>query len=172
MHKKYKTFIEKIRFSKDQIKYIERYCHKNGVKIYDSNCDFERNFVNLKNYFIDFLESNGGDFYLKLSKGEKTYPQLKAFYEAVNQLLPQYNSKQEELGEMIFNEDEFKFILKYAGGWYKEIKNKNGDVIPIEKSFKDITKDEMIMVLKKIDRWAMMRGFSLCIDKQLMDLIK
>ena len=73
---------------------------------------------------------------------------------------------------MIFNEDEFKFILKYAGGWYKEIKNKNGDVIPIEKSFKDITKDEMIMVLKKIDRWAMMRGISLCIDKELMDLIK
>lgn len=149
----YKTLIEKLRWSK--------------------NIDLDRQLMalngNIRNYF---RQEKCPDFYLKLHKGEKTYPQLKAFYEAVNQLLPQYNSKQEELGEMIFNEDEFKFILKYAGGWYKEIKNKNGDVIPIEKSFKDITKDEMIMVLKKIDRWAMMRGFSLCIDKQLMDLIK
>jgi hypothetical protein len=131
----------------------------------------EKEFTQLKTY-IKLLNEKKEEFILKVITGKKTYPQLKAFYEAVNQLLPQYNSKQEELGEMIFNEDEFKFILKYAGGWYKEIKNKNGDVIPIEKSFKDITKDEMIMVLKKIDRWAMMRGFSLCIDKQLMDLIK
>jgi hypothetical protein len=131
----------------------------------------EKEFTQLKTY-IQLLNKKKEEFILKVITGKKTYPQLKAFYEAVNQLLPQYNSKQEELGEMIFNEDEFKFILKYAGGWYKEIKNKNGDVIPIEKSFKDITKDEMIMVLKKIDRWAMMRGFSLCIDKQLMDLIK
>lgn len=149
----YKTLIEKLRWSK--------------------NIDLDRQLMalngNIRNYF---RQEKCPDFYLKLHKGEKTYPQLKAFYEAVNQLLPQYNAKQEELGEMIFNEDEFKFILKYAGGWYKEIKNKNGDVIPIEKSFKDITKDEMIMVLKKIDRWAMMRCFSLCIDKQLMDLIK
>lgn len=131
----------------------------------------EKEFTQLKTY-IKLLNKKKEEFILKVITGKKTYPQLKAFYEAVNQLLPQYNAKQEELGEMIFNEDEFKFILKYAGGWYKEIKNKNGDVIPIEKSFKDITKDEMIMVLKKIDRWAMMRGFSLCIDKQLMDLIK
>jgi len=131
----------------------------------------EKEFTQLKTY-IKLLNEKKEEFILKVITGKKTYPQLKAFYEAINQLLPQYNSKQEELGEMIFNEDEFKFILKYAGGWYKEIKNKNGDVIPIEKSFKDITKDEMIMVLKKIDRWAMMRGFSLCIDKELMDLIK
>ena len=150
---KYKTLIEKLRWSKG-IDLDKQLMALNG---------------NIRNYF---RQEKCPDFYLKLSKGEKTYPQLKAFYEAINQLLPQYNSKQEELGEMIFNKDEFKFILKYAGGWYKEIKNKNGEVIPIEKSFKDITKDEMIMVLKKIDRWAMMRGFSLCIDKELMDLIK
>lgn len=149
----YKTLIEKLRWNKD-INLDRQLMALNG---------------NIRNYF---RQKKCPDFYLKLHKGEKTYPQLKAFYEAINQLLPQYNAKQEELGEMIFNEDEFKFILKYAGGWYKEIKNKNGDVIPIEKSFKDITKDEMIMVLKKIDRWAMMRGFSLCIDKELMDLIK
>jgi hypothetical protein len=149
----YKTLIEKLRWSK-------------GI-------DLDRQLLALNGYIRNyFRQDKCSDFYLKLHKGEKTYPQLKAFYEAINQLLPQYNAKQEELGEMIFNEDEFKFILKYAGGWYKEIKNKNGDVIPIEKSFKDITKDEMIMVLKKIDRWAMMRGFSLCIDKELMDLIK
>lgn len=149
----YKTQIEKLRWSK--------------------NIDLDRQLMALNGYIRNyFRQDKCPDFYLKLHKGEKTYPQLKAFYEAINQLLPQYNAKQEELGEMIFNEDEFKFILKYAGGWYKEIKNKNGDVIPIEKSFKDITKDEMIMVLKKIDRWAMMRGFSLCIDKELMDLIK
>ena len=131
----------------------------------------EKEFTQLKTY-IQLLNKKKEEFILKVITGKKTHPQLKAFYSARDQLLPQYNSKQEELGEMIFNEDEFKFILKYAGGWYKEIKNKNGDVIPIEKSFKDITKDEMIMVLKKIDRWAMMRGFSLCIDKELMDLIK
>ena len=149
----HKTLIEKLRWSK-------------GI-------DLDRQLMALNGYIRNyFRQDKCPDFYLKLHKGEKTYPQLKAFYEAINQLLPQYNAKQEELGEMIFNEDEFKFILKYAGGWYKEIKNKNGDVIPIEKSFKDITKDEMIMVLKKIDRWGMMRGFSLCIDKELMDLIK
>lgn len=149
----YKTQIEKLRWSK--------------------NIDLDRQLMALNGYIRNyFRQDKCPDFYLKLHKGEKTYPQLKAFYEAINQLLPQYNAKQEELGEMIFNEDEFKFILKYAGGWYKEIKNKNSDIIPIEKSFKDITKDEMIMVLKKIDRWAMMRGFSLCIDKELMDLIK
>jgi len=150
---------------KDLKIYIEksfRFCKSENV---------EKEFTQLKTY-IKFLNEKKEEFILKVITGKKTYPQLKAFYAAVNQLLPQYNSKQEELGEMIFNEDEFKFILKYAGGWYKEIKNKNGDVIPIEKSFKDITKDEMIMVLKKIDRWAMMRGFSLCIDKELMDLIK
>jgi|DEB0MinimDraft_10_1074344.scaffolds.fasta_scaffold41989_4 hypothetical protein len=150
---------------KDLKIYIEksfRFCKSENV---------EKEFSQLKTY-IKLLNKKKEEFILKVITGKKTYPQLKAFYEAINQLLPQYNSKQEELGEMIFNEDEFKFILKYAGGWYKEIKNKNGDVIPIEKSFKDITKDEMIMVLKKIDRWAMMRGFSLCIDKELMDLIK
>jgi len=150
---------------KDLKIYIEksfRFCKSENV---------EKEFSQLKTY-IKLLNKKKEEFILKVITGKKTYPQLKAFYEAINQLLPQYNSKQEELGEMIFNEDEFKFIIKYAGGWYKEIKNKNGDVIPIEKSFKDITKDEMIMVLKKIDRWAMMRGFSLCIDKELMDLIK
>lgn len=150
---------------KDLKIYIEksfRFCKSENV---------EKEFSQLETY-IKLLNKKKEEFILKVITGKKTYPQLKAFYEAINQLLPQYNSKQEELGEMIFNEDEFKFILKYAGGWYKEIKNKNGDVIPIEKSFKDITKDEMIMVLKKIDRWAMMRGFSLCIDKELMDLIK
>jgi len=150
---------------KDLKIYIEksfRFCKSENV---------EKEFSQLKTY-IKLLNKKKEEFILKVITGKKTYPQLKAFYEAINQLLPQYNSKQEELGEMIFNEDEFKFILKYAGGWYKEIKNKNGDVIPIEKSFEDITKDEMIMVLKKIDRWAMMRGFSLCIDKELMDLIK
>ena len=150
---------------KDLKIYIEksfRFCKSENV---------EKEFTQLKTY-IKFLNEKKEEFILKVITGKKTYPQLKAFYEAVNQLLPQYNAKQEELGEMIFNEDEFKFILKYAGGWYKEIKNKNSDIIPIEKSFKDITKDEMIMVLKKIDRWAMMRGFSLCIDKELMDLIK
>jgi len=164
----YKSIIENIKFSKYQFRYIEI----RGIKQYDKNCDFEKNFAVIKNHFKKLLENSKGDLYLQISSSKKTLPQLRAFYEARKQLLPQYNAKQEELGDMIFNKDEFKFILKFAGGWYKEIKNKNNDVIPIEKSFKGITKDEMTLVLKKIDRWSMMRGFSLSIDKELMDLIK
>ena len=149
----YKTLIEKLRWSK--------------------NIDLDRQLMalngNIRNYF---RQEKCPDFYLKLSKGEKTYPQLKAFYEAVNQLLPQYNERQLEQGKKEFFEDEFKFILKYVGGWTKEIENKRGEAMPIEKSFKGITKDEMMKVLNNIQRWAIDSNFSLCIDKQLMDLIK
>lgn len=149
----HKTLIEKLRWSK-------------GINL-------DRQLMALNGYIRNyFRQDKCPDFYLKLHKGEKTYPQLKAFYEAINQLLPQYNAKQEELGEMIFNEDEFKFILKYVGGWVKEIENKNGDPIPIEKSFIKISKKDMNTILDNINRWSIDRGFNLCIDQELRDLIK
>jgi hypothetical protein len=37
---------------------------------------------------------------------------------------------------------------------------------------RDATKDKMIEILKAIEVWAINKGFSLSIDKELMDLIK
>lgn len=103
---------------------------------------------------------------------EKSWKQLKAFYECINQLLPQYNARQVEQGEKEFFEDEFKFILKYVGGYYKTIKNKKGEMVPIEKSFAIITKEDMIKVLSNIQKWAINEGFTLCIDEELREVIK
>ena len=145
----YKILIEKLKFSEN---------------------DLDKQISSLNGYIRLLVKKRG--FYLKVTAGEKTYPQLKAFYEAVNQLLPQYNNRQLEQGKKDFFEDEFKFILKYVGGWYKEIENKKGEIIPIEKSFKGICKEDMMKVLNNIQRWAINSGFSLSIDKELMDLIK
>ena len=102
-------------------------------------------------------------------KTSKSYKQLRGFYECINQLLPQYNARQLEQGKKEFFADEFKFILKYVAGWYKEIENKRGEIMPIEKSFKNIKKEEMLKVLDNIQRWAIDNGFDLCIDERLRD---
>ena len=102
-------------------------------------------------------------------KASKSYKQLRGFYECINQLLPQYNARQLEQGKKEFFADEFKFILKYVAGWYKEIENKRGKIMPIEKSFKNIKKEEMLKVLDNIQRWAIDNGFDLCIDERLRD---
>ena len=151
----YKLLIEKLKWSKSMGKDIDRQISQLGQYI--------------RSYF---KEDKAPDFYLKLTTGEKTYPQLKAFYEAINQLLPQYNARQLEEGKKEFLEDEFKFILKYVGGWVKEIENKNGDPIPIEKSFTKISKKDMNTILDNINRWSIDRGFNLCIDQELRDLIR
>jgi hypothetical protein len=151
----YKLLIEKLKWSKSMGKDIDRQISQLGQYI--------------RSYF---KEDKAPDFYLKLTTGEKTYPQLKAFYEAISQLLPQYNAKQLEEGKKEFLEDEFKFILKYVGGWVKEIENKNGDSIPIEKSFTKISKKDMNTILDNINRWSIDRGFNLCIDQELRDLIR
>ena len=41
--------------------------------------------------YIRSLTNKGKEFYLKVYTGQKTHPQLKAFYSARDQLLPQYN---------------------------------------------------------------------------------
>jgi len=41
--------------------------------------------------------------------------------------------------------------------------------MPIEKSFKNIKKEEMLKVLDNIQRWAIDNGFDLCIDERLRD---
>jgi len=102
-------------------------------------------------------------------KEKKRHKQLRAFYECITQLLPQYNAQQLEQGKKEFFEDEFKFILKYVGGWFKTIENRKGETMPIEKSFKDITKEEMVKVLNNIQKWAIDSGFDLCIDEELRD---
>lgn len=101
----------------------------------------------------------------------KTWYQLKAFYEAINQLLPQYNKERKEAGEIEFTENEFKAILKYVGGYYDTIPSKKGD-ITIFKSFKDISKDEMVNVLKRIENWAKVsKGYSLDITRETKEMI-
>jgi len=40
------------------------------------------------------------------------------------------------------------------------------------KSKADATKEEMMEGLDKLDKWAMNKGFSLIISRELMDLIK
>lgn len=117
-------------------------------------------------------KENMKPFTVVIDTGKKTNPQLRAFYEAITQLMPQYNDRQLMQGEKEFLNDEFKFILKYVGGWYKEIKNKKGDIVPIEKSFKNIKKDEMLIILDNINRWAIKEGYDLCIDEKLRNLIK
>lgn len=145
---------------KDLKVYIERsfkFCKSENI---------EKEFNQLKTY-IKLLHNKKEQFILKVITGKKTHPQLKAFYSARDQLLPQYNKREEERGELPFCQEQFKYALKIVGKWYIE---KNNQFIP--KSFDDISKDDMMMVLDNINKWAMISGFSLCIDKQLMDLIK
>ena len=120
----------------------------------------------VSNQIVKQLDS-GKSFYVEIGelKKDKTYQQLKGFYEALNQLMPQYNQERKDEGEIEFTQEEFKFILKYIGGWYKEIKNKKGVAMPISKSFSNITKEEMMAVLKRIEGWAVQKGFSLDITK-------
>jgi len=145
---------------KDLKIYIEksfRFCKSENV---------EKEFTQLKTY-INLLNKKKEEFILKVITGKKTHPQLKAFYSARDQILPQYNKREEERGEETFCEEQFKYALKIIGKWHIE---KNNQFIP--KSFDNISKDDMMQVLDNINKWAMISGFSLCIDKQLMDLIK
>lgn len=125
------------------------------------------------NLMLQYL-GTGKDFYCEFGfiKKNKSYHQLRAFYEALNQLLPQYNKSQQDQGETEFHKDEFKFILKYVGGWYKEIKNKKGEPMPIVKSFSSISKKEMSLVLDRISKWAYSKGFVLNIDNYMRDLVE
>jgi hypothetical protein len=66
-----------------------------------------------------------------------------------------------------FCKEQFKYALKIVGKWHVE---KNNHFIP--KSFDNISKDEMMEVLDNIDKWAMIKGFSLSISRELMNLIK
>jgi len=109
----YKSKIENIKFSKYQFRYIEI----RGIKQYDINCDFEKNFAVMKNDFKKLLENSKGNLYLKISSSKKTSQQNKAFHSAVSQLLPQYNEYlanhgADRFGKLIYNEDSFKDALK------------------------------------------------------------
>ena len=121
---------------------------------------------------VDHLQL-GKDFSVefKVESPSKSWFQLRGFYEAINQLLPQYNQRQEEQGEIKFHEHEFKFILKVVGGWYTEIKDKKGGLTKVPKSFTGISKEEMSLVLDRISKWAYERGFSLSIDREMQDLV-
>ena len=119
----YKSIIENIKFSKYQFRYIET----QGVKQYDKNCDFEKNFTTIKNNFKKLLENSKGNLYLKISSSKKTDQQNKAFHSAVIQLLPQYNEYlanhgADRFGKLIYNKDSFKDALKMEAGYFREIK--------------------------------------------------
>ena len=119
---------------------------------------------------VEYANRNNLPFHpeeVAISSGKKTNTQLRAFYSARDQLMPPYNARQAEKGEPQFFNDEFKHILKVAGGWYTHYKNQF-----IPKSFTKISKKDMINVLERITIWSIKNKFSLCIDKQLMDLIK
>ena len=76
-----------------------------------------------------------------------------------------------EIDDQQFTENEFKAILKYVGGYYTTIPSKKGD-ITIFKSFKDISKDEMVNVLKRIENWAKVnKGYSLDITRETKEMI-
>lgn len=136
-----------------------------NIKFYKSN-SLNMEISQLSQY-IRSLTNKGKEFYLKVYTGQKTHPQLKAFYSARDQLLPQYNQREKERGEKTFCKEQFKYALKIVGKWHIE---KNNQFIP--KSFDDISKDDMMEVLDNIDKWAMIKGFSLSISRELMDLIK
>jgi hypothetical protein len=128
-----------------------------NIKFYKSN-SLNMEISQLSQY-IRSLTNKGKEFYLKVYTGQKTHPQLKAFYSARDQLLPQYNQRERERGESIFCKEQFKYALKIVGKWHVE---KNNHFIP----------KDMMEVLDNIDKWAMIRGFSLSISRELMDLIK
>ena len=119
----YKSIIENIKFSKNQFRYVE----SQGVKQYDKNCDFEKNFAVTKNHFKKLLENSECNLYLKISSSKKTDQQNKAFHSAVSQLLPQYNEYlanhgADRFGKLIYNKDSFKDALKVEAGYFREIK--------------------------------------------------
>ena len=132
----------------------------------DARIEFAELIHNLK------YGSNPVDFSMDLGKikKDKSWEQLKGFYECITQLMPQYNNQQLDQGKMEFLKDEFKSILKCAGGWYRRIEDKQGDTVLLAKSFKDITKEEMIVVLNNIQKWAIDNEFDLCIDKKLREI--
>ena len=196
----YKSIIENIKFSKNQFRYVE----SQGVKQYDKNCDFEKNFAVTKNHFKKLLENSECNLYLKISSSKKTDQQNKTFHSAVSQLLPQYNQYlanhgADRFGKLIYNKDSFKDALKVEAGYFREIKKEEALIyvkmnmqelkrlLPdatIEElvearsrqkevgRIRDATRQQMLNILKAIEIWAMDKGFSLSIDKKLMDLIK
>ena len=196
----YKSIIENIKFSKNQFRYVE----SQGVKQYDKNCDFEKNFAVTKNHFKKLLENSECNLYLKISSSKKTDQQNKTFHSAVSQLLPQYNEYlanhgADRFGKLIYNKDSFKDALKVEAGYFREIKKEEALIyvkmnmqelkrlLPdatIEElvearsrqkevgRIRDATRQQMLNILKAIEIWAMDKGFSLSIDKKLMDLIK
>ena len=196
----YKSIIENIKFSKNQFRYVE----SQGVKQYDKNCDFEKNFAVIKNHFKKLLENSECNLYLKISSSKKTDQQNKAFHSAVSQLLPQYNEYlanhgADRFGKLIYNKDSFKDALKVEAGYFRVIKKEealiyvkmnmqelkrllpNATIEELVEArsrqkevgrIRDATRQQMLNILKAIEIWAMDKGFSLSIDKKLMDLIK
>jgi|DEB0MinimDraft_12_1074336.scaffolds.fasta_scaffold143972_1 hypothetical protein len=166
--------------------------------------DIGKEFTQLKTY-IKFLSDKKEEFTLKVVTGKKTYPQLKAFYSARDQLLPQYNKYLMETGNNEFDgetaqysESGFEDVMKAIMGLVRKktleeaiifVKNNirkhplfkgvsEKELIELDqksivlKSKADATKEEMMEGLDKLDKWAMNKGFSLIISRELMDLIK
>jgi hypothetical protein len=205
-YKEFKKKLEKIKFSKNQVKYINRIApNGNKVKTYDTSCDLERNIMleaELKRQY--YKQEDAKDSYSSCFSGKKTSSQNNAFHEAVKQLLPQYNEYLanhggDRFGKIIHNKDTFKDVLKVEAGYFREITKEEAliyvkmnlqelrKIMPDAKveelvearlrqkelgRVRDATKDKMIEILKAIEVWAINKGFSLCIDRELMDLIK
>jgi|TARA_Y100000289_G_C3906605_1_gene142282 dsDNA-binding SOS-regulon protein len=109
------------------------------------------------------------------------------------------NHGADRFGKLVYNEDTFKEALKVEAGYFREIKKEEAliyvkmnrqelkKLLPnatVEElvdarlrqkeigRIRDATKEQMIDILKAIEIWAIDKGFSLCIEKELMDLIK
>jgi len=172
----YKSKIENIKFSKYQFRYIEI----RGIKQYDINCDFEKNFAVMKNDFKKLLENSKGNLYLKISSSKKTSQQNKAFHSAVSQLLPQYNEYlanhgADRFGKLIYNEDSFKDALKVEADYFREIKKEEALIYvkmnrqELKRLLPDATVEELVEARLRQKEVGRIRDAT---RQQMLDILK
>lgn len=99
--------------------------------------DLDKQVYHLTNQIKNIYSLNNPikPFTVIIDKGEKTTPQLRAFYEAITQLLPQYNATGHD-----YTKDEFKEILKSVGGWVGEKGEKQATIFVLN-NFKKLKKE-------------------------------
>jgi hypothetical protein len=181
-YKEFKKKLEKIKFSKNQVKYINRIApNGNNVKIYDTDCDLERNIsleAELKRQY--YKQDDAKDSYSSCFSGEKTDLQNKAFHSAVNQLLPQYNEYlanhgADRFGKLVYNKDSFKEALKVEAGYFREITKEEALIYvrmnrqELKRLLPDATVEELVEARLRQKEVGRIRDAT---KEQLIDILK
>ena len=114
-YKQYKSGLEKIKFSKNQVRFNEVTSLSGAkVSVYDNSCDLERN-ISIQSEAIRayYKQDDAENSFSSAVKGSKTTAQHKAFWEAHKQ----FNIIFKDRNGYELSKEALSEKMKIAGGW-------------------------------------------------------